>query len=101
MLKIECIALIFEWDEYAMNKMLIFYELFPGDMELIENVSCPWCPVEPPILRCFSLMHSRVANEIRPYIPTIGLENLSEMSMKEVLCITEESNGVGISISPP
>ena len=45
-------------------------------------------------------MQSRAADEIRPHIPTIGLEKLSGMDMKEVLCITEESKGVGIYVSP-
>lgn len=85
MLGIERILLIFEWDEYAMNKTLIFYELFPGAMELLENAAYPWCPVEHAILRCFSLMHSRAADEIKPHIPTIGLEKPSVMGMKEVL----------------
>jgi hypothetical protein len=101
LLGIERIPLIFEWDEYAMNKTLIFYELFSGYMELVENAARSWCPVEHAILRCFSLIQSRAADDIRSQTPTIGLENLSEMGMKEVLCITEESNGVGISISPP
>jgi len=46
-------------------------------------------------------MQSRAADDIRPHIPTIGLDNLSWMGMKEVLCITEELKGVGISVSPP
>jgi len=69
-------------------------------MELLENAVCPWCPGEHAIRRFCSLMQSRVADEIRPHIPPVGLEILSGMGMNEVLCNTGESKEVWISVSP-